>query len=236
MYIAFFSLIIIYIAFFIFVIYKRISRFQDRPVTEKIKLGTYYYLICGLWGGTSIVLIICLIARLNFDVIGIKQLNFNYGFWFTSITLILCGLLFFSGLYQLISSLLSKKYKEAAEKQYGNHIVLSGILPRTKKEKWLFVLLSLSAGICEEIIFRGFLLYLLQAIFPNIPLFLITLITCTLFGISHFYQRLQGIIVSMIFGVLFMSLYIVTGSLILPIFLHFFQDFSSTFTLSEKQK
>ena len=235
MYIAFLSFIIVYIAVFVLIVFRRVSKSQGVPVTEKVKCGTYYHLICGLWGGVLAVLIMSFLAGLSFEDIGFRQIRFHYGFWFTAITLSLGGLLFIFSLYQMITLLVSTKHKEAVEKQYGNHAVLSGILPRSKKEKRVFSFLSLSAGVCEEIIFRGFLLFLLYAIFPDMPIILIILITSALFGLSHFYQRLQGIIGTALFGMFFMCLYLVTDSLILPMFLHFFYDFSITFTLSEEK-
>jgi membrane protease YdiL (CAAX protease family) len=222
-------------AIFVLVVFRRVRKFQGVPVTEKIKTGTYYHLICGLWGGALAVIIMSFLAGLTLADIGLRQMRFDYGFWFTAITLSLGGLLFVFGLYQMIASLVSKKRKEAAEKQYGNHAVLSEILPRSKKEKFLFACVSLSAGVCEEIIFRGFLLYLLLALFPDVSIILVIFITSALFGIAHFYQGLQGVIGTAIFGVFFMCLLLVTGSLVLPILLHFFHDLSSTFTLSEKK-
>ena len=235
MHIAFLLIIIIYISVFVTVVFRRVGKSQYVPVTEKVKCGTYYHLICGLWGGVLAVLIMSFSAELSLEDIGLRQIRFNYGFLFSAVTLSLGGLLFIFSFYQMITLLVSTKHKEAAEKQYGNHVVLSGILPRSKKEKRLFSFLSLSAGVCEEIIFRGFLLYLIYAIFPDIPLLLVILITSLLFGISHFYQRLQGVIGTAVFGVFFMCLFLVTDSLILPMLLHFFYDFSITFTLSEKQ-
>ena len=235
MYTAFLSFIIIYIAVFVAIVFRRVSKGQGLSVTEKFKCGTYYHLISGLWGGTLAVLIMCFIGGISFADIGLRAIRLDYGLWFTAITLSLGGLLFIFSLYQMISLLISAKRKEAAEKEYGSHPVLSTILPRSKKEKGLWSFLSLSAGICEEVIFRGFLLYLLCTIFPDIPLFLVIFITSVLFGISHFYQRLQGIIGTAIFGVLFMCMFLVTDSLILPMLLHFFYDFSITFTLPEEK-
>ena len=235
MYTAFLSFMIIYIAVFVTIVFRRVSKGQGLSVTEKFKCGTYCHLISGLWGGTAIVLIMSFLAGLSLQDIGLRPMTFNFGFWFTAITLSLAGMLFIFSLYQIISLSVSAKHKEAAEKEYGSHPVLSTILPRSKKEKRLWSLLSLSAGVCEEIIFRGFLLYLLYAIFPDIPLFLVILTTSTIFGLSHFYQRLQGVIGTALFGVFFMCLFLVTDSLILPIFLHFFYDFSIRFTLSEEK-
>jgi len=98
----------------------------------------------------------------------------------------------------------------------------------------LFSLVALSAGICEEIIFRGFLAFLVLAIFPGAPIYLVIIISTVIFGISHVYQGLQGVIATGLLAVLFMCLFLVTNSLILAILLHFIIDFSATFILSEK--
>lgn len=236
MYPSFLLMLIIYFAIFISIVFRRVSKFQGKQVTEKIKCGTYYHLICGLWGSLFVVLIMCFFAGLSLGDIGLRQMRFDYGVWFTTVMISLSGLLFIFSLYQIISLSISTKHKEAAEKQYGNHPVLSGILPRSKKEKCLWSFLSLSAGVCEEIVFRGFMPLLLLGIFPDISIFFLILIPSVIFGIAHFYQRVQGIIVSALFGVFFMCLFLATGSLILPILLHFFYDFSITFTLSEKNR
>ena len=70
--------------------------------------------------------------------------------------------------------------------------------------------------------------------FPDISIFLIVWYQSILFGISHLYQGIQGVVMTAVVGALFMCLFLVTNSLILPIALHFFVDFSNTFLLSEK--
>ena len=203
--------------------------------STKLKCGTYYRILTGLWGATIAVLIICFVAGVSFADIGFRPISFVYGFWFTTITLSLSGLFFAYGLRHLISSFASAKFKEVMEKQTANSI-LNAIVPRNKKEKQIFVFLSFSAGVCEEIIYRGLLLFALYAVFPDMSIFLIVLIQSTLFGISHLYQGIQGIIMTAIVGALLMCLFLVTNSLILPMILHFFIDFSNTFLLSEQDE
>jgi len=135
--------------------------------------------------------------------------------------------------YELIASLVSNESRE--QNLDNDHGEMAAMLPRTKKEKWLFSLRTLSSAICEEILFRGFLLFLLQSIFPDIPLYLIILIACVIFGASHLYQGLQGVISTGLMALLFICLFLVTNSLILVMLLHFATDFSATFVLSEEQ-
>ena len=92
---------------------------------------------------------------------------------------------------------------------------------------WFFV--SISAGICEEAIFRGYIMTRLRLVgnFQNwvIP----TIVSAVAFGVCHAYQSLPGIILISIYGAMFSWLYIRTGSLWPPVIAHFFQDFGALF-------
>ena len=60
------------------------------------------------------------------------------------------------------------------------------LMPQTANEKCLWVLLALSAGICEEAIYRGYLQRQFSAIARNIPVGIF--LSAALFGVSHAYQ------------------------------------------------
>jgi membrane protease YdiL (CAAX protease family) len=187
-----------------------------------------------LWGAVMVVLFMCLIGGISLNEIGFRKISFNHGFWFTLVVLILNGLLIIYSLYNLIASLTSAKFREEAIKTADFGTI--SVLPRSKKEKRLFTFVAFSAGVCEEIIFRGFLVFLFLAIFTGIPIYLVIVITGVIFGIGHLYQGLQGVVTTAVVGTLYMCLFLVTDSLILPIILHFFLDFSSTFILSAETK
>lgn len=94
------------------------------------------------------------------------------------------------------------------------------MLPRIPKERALWVLLSLTAGICEEILYRGFLPAYLNHIFPDVPFFLAIVIAAALFGIGHLYQKLSGVLGTGLVGLVFGLLYLFTGSLLLSMIVH----------------
>jgi membrane protease YdiL (CAAX protease family) len=103
------------------------------------------------------------------------------------------------------------------------------ILPKTSTERVLWVILSLTAGVCEETAFRGYLLTRLR-IFTGSKSWVLPLIVASLaFGTGHTYQGIGGFILISIYGLMFGLLYIRTGSLWPPIIAHFFQDFSALF-------
>ncbi|MBD3670463.1 MAG: CPBP family intramembrane metalloprotease [Gammaproteobacteria bacterium] len=91
------------------------------------------------------------------------------------------------------------------------------LLPRTRRDLRAFFLLSISAGICEEILYRGFLYeYLLQFL----SLFWVVIISSILFGIAHSYQGIRGIPLTGLIGLALGLIYVYTGTLWASIALH----------------
>jgi CAAX protease family protein len=78
---------------------------------------------------------------------------------------------------------------------------LDPLLPRNFPESAVWVLLSLSAGICEEVVFRGYLQMQLQALWGSAALAIA--LQAVIFGISHGYQGLRNVVVITVFGALF---------------------------------
>lgn len=94
------------------------------------------------------------------------------------------------------------------------------MLPRTPRERAFWFLLSLTAGFCEELLYRGFMPAYLVHIFPGVSFFVAILIAAALFGIGHIYQKLTGVLGTGVMGLLFGFLYFFTGSLYLPMIVH----------------
>jgi len=94
------------------------------------------------------------------------------------------------------------------------------ILPVTARERWLFVAISIGAGISEEMLFRGFLLYYLDQHFPGLDSGAQILMSGLVFGWAHLFQGWRGIALTGMLGAAFALLYIATGSLLSPIVIH----------------
>lgn len=94
------------------------------------------------------------------------------------------------------------------------------MLPRTSRERVLWVLLSLTAGFCEELLYRGFMPEYLNRIFPGMPFVLAIIVAAALFGIGHAYQKLSGVLGTGLIGLVFGFLYFFTGSLFVPMLVH----------------
>jgi len=75
------------------------------------------------------------------------------------------------------------------------------ILPRTLTETLCFVALAVTAGLCEEFLYRGFAM----AVFGRAgsPSWVIVLASAILFGLAHLYQGRGGFVSTTILGILF---------------------------------
>ncbi len=103
------------------------------------------------------------------------------------------------------------------------------LLPRTGIERLFWVVLSLTAGICEEVAFRGYLITRMRILGKNRNWILPVFVASIIFGSGHSYQGLGGFIMMSVYGAFFAVLFIRTGSLWPCIIAHFFQDFSALF-------
>jgi membrane protease YdiL (CAAX protease family) len=98
------------------------------------------------------------------------------------------------------------------------------IIPHTAAELRLFTAVSITAGICEELLYRGFLIGYLSHWMGVIQA---ALLSSLLFGVAHLYQGLRGILLTGAIGVFMSGIYLVSGSLYLPMIIHAAVDLSS---------
>ena len=102
---------------------------------------------------------------------------------------------------------------------------VQAILPRNRQELFLGGLLSINAGVVEELLFRLALPALLFATTGNAVVAIV--LSLLLFGLMHSYQGLTGIIVTTILGAAFMAIYMLTGSIVITIIIHALIDLRS---------
>ncbi len=138
---------------------------------------------------------------------------------------VLFGLL---GLTPLIQGLIKPKARIAYTKAVGK-TSFGFMFPRARSERYTFAALSVSAGVCEEIIFRSyFLAYFMSPPFGWSP-FVALLASSLLFGVNHSYQGPVGILKTGVGGFLFGLFYFTTGSLVAAMVLHAIIDLSALY-------
>jgi membrane protease YdiL (CAAX protease family) len=103
------------------------------------------------------------------------------------------------------------------------------LLPTEWTGRILWVVMSFTAGFCEEAVFRGFLMTRIRLIF-GLKSWVIPVIASTaIFAVCHAYQSFSGMIVIGIYGLILALIYIRSRSLWPVIIAHFFQDFANLF-------
>ena len=107
------------------------------------------------------------------------------------------------------------------EKQVAALGKLSRFLPQTKPELKNFYAVSLTAGVVEEIVYRGFVLWYLAQL---IPLWAAVLVSSVAFGLGHSYQGPVNALKCGLLGLAFGIFYVFTGSIWLPIIAHALLD------------
>jgi membrane protease YdiL (CAAX protease family) len=116
------------------------------------------------------------------------------------------------------------KLREAKQKEWDN-VHFSEILPITNAEKKLWNYVSLTAGITEEVIYRGFLIFAFSYLFPDLSIWFTVVLSSLLFGLAHTYQGIKGVLQTTVVGVIFSILYIGVGSILPLMLLHFLIDY-----------
>jgi uncharacterized protein len=101
---------------------------------------------------------------------------------------------------------------------------LAFLLPSTRQERRWWWLVCITAGISEEIVYRGFLLHYLQRSPFHLSLTWALVGSSVIFGIGHLYQGLAGAVQTFVIGFLLGAIFLVTGNLLLPVVLHAFMD------------
>ena len=101
------------------------------------------------------------------------------------------------------------------------------MLPHDERELRWFGAVAVTAGICEELLYRGFMIWYLQ---HWLPLVLAVALAAIIFGFGHFYQGTRGMILTAVVGAFLAATYLVSGSLFAPMAIHALMDLYSGHT------
>lgn len=98
---------------------------------------------------------------------------------------------------------------------------LAHVLPRNEVQFRNFVGISITAGVVEEIIYRGFSIWFLAQF---MPVWIAVITSAVFFGLGHSYQGKTGMLQTGMVGLAFGVFYVLTGSIWLPIVGHALVD------------
>jgi uncharacterized protein len=182
----------------------------------------------GVW--VVVVLLLVLFGRVSLADVGLGLRGFADQIWLVVASAILAGVYF----VWLVLSLVG--LRQNAIKKVDNSKKVPertrAMFPVTKREKRVWIVTAIVVGIAEELLFRGFLFYLLGTLFPGLPLFAILIIVSLLFGAGHLYQGPGTAVQPALIGLLFGIFYIAFGSILPCIVLHVLQDLGAVYAVN----
>ena len=126
---------------------------------------------------------------------------------------------FFAFQFSMVAG--SESVREQFRDGLSKNPLISNFMPKTEDERHLFHLLGVTAGITEEIIFRGYLIWALALI---MPVWAAALGALAIFTLLHLYQGAQQLPSIFAIGALVTLVFLLSGSLWPAIALHVFVD------------
>ena len=197
--------VIVAIAYPLFIVATHQKVNSNIRQNEKYRLADYKLTLLIFWFLTLLILF-------NFFAFKQPNLNFNPKMSLVNIGLILLILVF--TIIQYRTSKISANDTDALKEKMKD---IYHYLPKTRQELIWFTFLSVSAGICEEIIFRLFLFEFLK---ESSTLIIAFIITNLLFALTHIGSGKRNLISSLILGLLFNAIYYFTDNIWIAIILH----------------
>lgn len=202
----------------VFAVFRSQPEMKKMQFDTETKIAMYLGNSLMLWVLAILVGVVWLFSGRTLVDLGFGLPTLDGNLWWI-LTLVFCAAYAFDTWIQLSSTIRKEKLIQKWQKN-------TPFLPQTKRELYYFFIVCLSAGYCEEVVFRGyFIQYLLH--FTGDSLFgysLAVVIPGAIFAFSHFYQGWEAVLKIVVMASLFGVLLIVTHSLWILIVLHVLVD------------
>ena len=188
-----------------------------RETAPAPKSASYYRSMMILWAGAAI----CLASwSASGQELGMMGLGSGSGWRAVAGWVLAAGIVGYL-VYSLVRAATSPHTRADLRRQFANAEGMDLLRPVSAREHRDFQLLSLTAGITEEIIFRGFLIGVLALLWP---LWLAVLVSVTVFLLAHIYQGPAGMLRILPITLAMTGLYLLAGSLWPAIIVHVLVD------------
>ena len=193
--------------------HRYLAKIEAGEPANRIKL--YWQTLVVEWVALAVLASAWLYYARSFADLGFEAPG-GAGFWIGGVALIALTVVLVRS--WLAAKTLSQADKDKARESFGK---LVHFMPHDDREYRPFFGLSITAGIVEEVIYRGFALWYLAQF---MPLWAGVLVSSVFFGLGHSYQGLSGSIRTGLVGLAAALLYVVSGSIWLPIVGHALLD------------
>jgi membrane protease YdiL (CAAX protease family) len=174
------------------------------------RIASYRETMAWGWGLAAAGTAVWLAGGRSFAELGFRAPS-GAGFWIALVFAVLAA----AGLaLQLRSVRQSEEDRRELRTSLGGPLVF---LPRTPKEERAFAALSLTAGICEELLYRGWLIAWLA---PATGTPAAAVLSTLAFGAGHLYGGRSVALRATAMGAVLCGLFLLSGSLWVPVLVH----------------
>ncbi len=179
-------------------------RLRKKPLTQHSLIRRYWQTIVRGW-----VVVLVLLGGWHFYGRDFSALGLDWpiGFW-GQVGFAFVGIAVLAAVVQLLR--LPKTLKPEDSARYEKALAEVKIAPRNTRQLWVFLLVAITAGIWEELLYRGFLIWFLT---PYIGLIGAVALSSIMFGIAHVYQSAFAIVRTALIGLVLAIAYVASGSL-----------------------
>mgnify|MGYP005993773877 FL=1 len=210
-----------YILLSYFILYPLYILFSHKAEKQRVvnqqesRVSVYSRTMLYLWAPLGILMVLVVNTELTLHDLGLKwqwNMTNNIGV----LCLVLLGGYFLASLKSLQNN------PDEHAKIKPQYEFIRWFLPVTKTESNYFIFgLAVTAGICEELLFRGYIIHMLD---KDLPTYAAVILSCVLFGLGHIYQGVVHVVRTAVLGLVMAIIYLVTDSIIIPIVLHIMID------------
>ncbi|MGD0189864.1 MAG: type II CAAX endopeptidase family protein [Rhizomicrobium sp.] len=173
-----------------------------RSIPESL-VPRYWSTILRGWLAAILLLIVWWFAHRPLSDLGLDMPIGVRGRWAFVVDLVL--IVFFLVQEMRLSSLSVEDFQTLAAR-----VAALKVSPRTPAELFVFFLLSVTAGVWEELLYRGFLIWYLAARGGTLTA---VILSSMIFGLGHVYQGWRGVLNTAFVGLAFGTLFVLTHSL-----------------------
>jgi membrane protease YdiL (CAAX protease family) len=185
---------------------------------RRARTRDYFWNMVILWGLTIALIVAWRWAGRAVRDLGLRLPDGAAAWWWT---VIICVAVTGIIVQQAYSVATSPDAQAQVREKFESSPALRTVLPATPQELRVFYGMAVTAGVCEEVLYRGYLLWYFQFLLPPGVAIAAAILG---FGVAHAYQGLRGVVSTGIAGAVAMGVYLLTGSLLAPIVLHALLD------------
>jgi membrane protease YdiL (CAAX protease family) len=189
---------------------------------ERARIRAYAWGMAEAWALTLVLLVLWLWTGRPFEFLGIVA-PAGTAAW---ITAALCAVTIVFYATQVHAALGSAEALASVWAQQTPGI--RNLMPASAAEMRGFAAVSVTAGVCEELFYRGFVFWYLGML---LPWGWAIAATVAAFGIGHAYQGARNVLITGATGAIFLAAYLWTGSLLAPIVIHAVIDLANGFII-----